>query len=322
MPLITTHNYFANDVFSKTNSNITKTFQEKKNIYELFAQGTDPFIFYECFRPKKSDYQHLCHTQNTDIFFLRFIKKIKEKKLTQNPLVLASLYGQLTHYILDSTIHPYVVYKTGFYNKKDKNTLKYNGLHNQFELQLDAYLYEQREKKAFKKFKIHKYLIAKEKWDMELIILLNEIYYEVYNIKNGGTKLQKGCHIMYNSYKYLIEDKIGIKKKIYKLLDKMTPKKVGVYENFNSHVTKIDLSILNQNHKIWYNPWDNSIKSKESFFDLYNKALEDCILLFEATHKFLNDQITEKAYKDILKDKSYLTGLSWKLNKEIKYLEF
>lgn len=322
MPLITTHNYFANDVFSKTNTKITDTFKEKKNIYELFAQGTDPFIFYEAFRLKKVDYQHICHTKNTDTFFLKFIGKIKEKNLTQNPTVLASLYGHLTHYVLDSSVHPYIVYKTGFYNKKRPETLKYNGLHNKMEMEIDAYLYEKKSKKPFKDFKIHKHLITKEKLDKELINLLNELYNDIYSFKNGGDKYQKGCRIMYNSYKFFIKDQTGIKKQVYKIIDKMTPKKVGVFENYNSHITKIDLSIFNLEHKTCVNPWDNTIKNNASFFDLYNKALEECLELFESTHQFLHNQINEEKYKAVLKDKSYLTGLSWKLNKEMKYLEF
>ncbi len=322
MPLITTHNFFANDVLVNSNKKITAILQKKKNIYELFAQGTDPFIFYQFFSSKKIDFQRICHTQNTDTFFLKFIEKIKEKNLLHNPSVLASLFGFLTHYVLDSTIHPYIVYKTGFYDKKRKETLKYNGLHNKMEMEIDAYLYEKKEKKLFKNFKIHKHLITKERIDTKLICLLNEIYFEIYSIKNGGIKYQKGCQIMYNSYKYIIEDKIGIKKQIYKLWDKITPKKEGLFENYNTHITSINLSIFNLNHKIWYNPWNKSIKSKDSFFELYDKALEECTFLFEYTYKFLNDQVTEEHYKKVLKDKSYLTGLSWKLNYEMKYLEF
>lgn len=322
MPLITTHNYFANEVFAKTTKKITDTFKDQKNIYELFAQGTDPFIFYQFFHPQKIDYQHLCHTKDTDTFFLQFIKKSKEKNLVTNPSILAALYGHLTHYVLDSTLHPYIVYKTGFYNKKNPNTIKYNGLHNKMEIEIDAYLYEQKEQKPFKNFKIHKHLITKEKLDKNLVNLLNEIYNEIYSIHDGGDKYQKGCRIMYNSYKFLIEDKTGIKKQIYKLVDKVSPKKEGIFANYSTHITKIDSSILNKEHKIWNNPCDKRISSNKSFFDLYNQALEECILLFDATDKFIHNQISEKEYKNILKAKSYLSGLSWKDTKEIQYLEF
>lgn len=321
MPLITTHNYFAKEVSKKTNTSISNTFKEKQNLYELFAQGFDPFIFYEFFKLKKYDLQGFSHRNNTNTFFLNFIKKIKEKNLENNPSVLAALYGHLTHYVLDSTTHPFTVYKTGEYKKEKPETRKYNGLHNKMEMHIDAYLFEQQNHLPYKYFKIHKYLITKEKFDKNLMNLLNEIYQETFLVKNGGKKYQKGCKIMYYSYKFLIVDKTGIKKFFYHLFDKITPKKEGVYENFSTHITQIDSSIFNNEHKIWYNPW-NKKESTESFFDLYNKAIDICTALFEATYKFINSQITEKEYKKFLKDKSYLTGLSWHIKKDIKYLEF
>ena len=46
---------------------------------------------------------------------------------------MAYLYGMLSHYVLDSTVHPFIIYKTGNFNKKNKETYKYNHLHNEME---------------------------------------------------------------------------------------------------------------------------------------------------------------------------------------------
>jgi hypothetical protein len=189
------------------------------------------------------------------------------------------------------------------------------------EMQLDAYLYEQKNNKPFKDFKIHKYLITKDKFSKELINILNKTYEETFNIKKGGNKYELGCKEMYYTYLLFIEDKTGIKTKVYKVLDKLFPSKLGKYETFSSHITNIDTSILNLEHKTWYNPW-NKDKSNESFFDLYDKAKSNCLSLFIATHKFLNDEITLEEYQKELKNKSYLTGLPWNKQLEIKYLEF
>ncbi len=322
MPLITTHNFFANDVYSLTPKNIISTFQEKKNFYELFAQGFDPFLFYEFFKFKKEELQAFCHFHNTDTFFLNFIQLMKEKNLTHNALLLACLYGHLTHYMLDSTTHPYIVYKTGEYHKEKPETLKYNGTHNKMEMEIDAYLYEQKYHKPYKNFAIHKHLITKEKFDSSLLSFLNEVYQKTFNIKKGGEKYEKGCKKMYYSYKFLIEDRTGIKKFVYRILDVFSRKKKGVYANYSAHITKVHFENLNFNHTLWRNPWKENLKSTESFFDLYEKAKQNCIQLFIATHKFIQNEITEETYKNILKDNSYVTGFSWHEKKEIKYLEF
>lgn len=321
MPLITTHNYFANEVLEASNIKSKQLIKEKHTIYELFAQGFDPLFFYE-FLPFRQKIGNYCHQNHTDEFFTNFIKLIKKNNAKNNPSILASLFGHLTHYCLDSTAHPYIIYKTGEYNKTKPKTIKYNGKHTKMEWQIDAFLYNQKTKKEFAKFKIHKHLITKEKLDKLLLQILNQNYKEILNIKKGGTKYQQGCRLMYYTYKFLIVDTTGLKAKIYKLIDKLTPKKYGVYENYSSHITYIDTSIFNEEHKLWLNPWNNKVSSTESFFDLYEKAKKTCLELFSATELFLDDNIGEEEYKKILKDKAYNTGLSWKIKKEIKYLEF
>lgn len=320
MPLITTHMEFAKDILKSINLEIKNTIKNE-NIYKLASLGTDPFIFYEFFKTNKKDLQHIFHTNNTDTFFLEYIKKIKEKKLLNNPQIISFLYGSLTHYVLDSHMHPFVVYKTGQYNKSKPQTIKYKGLHNKMEMHIDSYLYQKKYNLPYKDFKIHK-TITKEKLDKDLINILNELYLEIYNVENGGTKYNTGNKIMYYSYKFLIEDKLGIKKQIYHFIDKITPKKENNYENYNSNIKNLDLNFLNLDHKEWLNPWDKSIKKTDSFFDIYENALTDAKKLFIATNNYLNDNISENDYKKVLKDKSYLTGLSWHKELEMKYLEF
>lgn len=322
MPLITTHNYFANEVLNDTKNDIKKHFLEKKNIYELFAQGFDLFQFYDFFKLKKENIVAHCHKYNTDTYLLNLIENIKKWNLTNNSEILAALYGHLTHYVLDSNCHPFIVYKTGFYNKKNPQTKKYKGLHSKMEMQIDAYMYERKTQKSFRKFKIHKELITKEKFSDTLVNILNVTYKKTHGINKGGNKYQIGRRNMYYSYKFFIEDSTGIKTQIYKIIDYITPKKKDVFANFSSHIVEIDDKIFNTEHKTWLHPWLENQKSNESFFDLYEKAKKECVLLFEKTDQFIHNQINEDEYKKYLKDKSYVTGLSWNKQGPIQHLEF
>ncbi len=321
MPLITTHNYFANDVFNIIPKKISQQFSDKKGVYELFAQGFDLFQFYDFFRLKRENLLDYCHNHYTDLYFLNYIKNLKKLNYLQNPEFLAALYGHLTHYVLDSNCHPYIVYKTGIWNPKLKETHKYNGLHSKMEMQIDAYFYEQKNHKPFENFKIHKYLITKDKLSKELINHLNTVYLETFSIKNGGKKYNIGKRNMYYSYKFLIEDKTGIKTNFYKFIDIFTPH-TNKFQNYSAHIKEIDQSIFNENHDFWYHPWLDNAKYNTSFFDIYNKALEEAKNLIIKTDEFLHDKITEKEYYTYLQDKSYLTGLSWKKKGKIKHLEF
>ena len=55
------------------------------------------------------DYQHSHDTRN---YFETMIKIIKERKLQDNGKVMAFLYGQLDHFVLDLIMHPLIYYMT------------------------------------------------------------------------------------------------------------------------------------------------------------------------------------------------------------------
>ncbi len=320
MPNLLTHTYFAKDVFQKSSPKIKKSLKGAEHIYELFSFSFDPFFVYEkfSFHEEVGDY---LHTNHVDDFFLNFIRIIKERDLQNNPTVLAALYGHLTHYILDSKCHPYIYYKTGQYVKGNKETRKYAGLHSKIELEIDAYLYEKREKKDFSSYKMYT-LVSRHKINKVLAEVLDSTYEETFGIEKGGEKYQRALNILYLGMKYITKDKRGLKKAFYKRIDRITPRKSIKIEYFSYHVDSIDLSIFNNEHKEWCYPTDNTIKKNQSFFEIYDESLDKCVKLFEATNKYLNSEISEQKYRSILGDASYLSGLSWHDDRTFQYFEF
>ena len=320
MPNLLTHTYFAKDVLAKSSPKLKKTLKGQEHIYELFSFSFDPFFVYEKF-PLREEIGDYLHTNHIDDFFLNFTRAIKERDLQKNPTVLAALYGHLTHYILDSKCHPYIIYKTGQYVKGDKSTRKYAGLHSKMELEIDAYMYENREKKDFSSYKMYT-LVSRHKINKTLVEVLDSTYEETFGIEEGGKKYQHALNILYLGMKYVTKDKRGLKKAFYKRIDRITPRKSIKIEYFSYHVDTIDMTIFNNDHKEWCYPTDNTVRKTASFFDLYDESLEQCVKLFEATDKYLNNEITEEKYKTILGDKSYLSGLSWRDNRDFQYFEF
>lgn len=320
MPNIITHHYFAEEVLKNSKKDIINSFFGEKDLYYLFTQGFDPFFVYEIL-PFNEKLGYFLHDNYIDTFFINYIKVMKEQKLENDPALLAALYGHLTHYVLDSIIHPFVIYKCGEYNKNRPETYKYVGVHTRMEVEIDAYLYETRENKSFKDLKFHK-VNPKKKLNKNILKLLNKIYEETFKVKNGGFKYQKALNMAYLGLKYITNDKYGRKKALYHKIDKIVASKGHKIEAFSYYVTSIDKSIFNLEHQPWCNPCDNTIKSNESFFDLYNKAIAICVTLFEATNKYINEEIDLMEYQGILKDNSYVTGLSWQKKDELQYFAF
>ena len=125
MPATVTHAFFILDVYNKIDKKNLKEAENYKNNLKMFAQSTDSLMFYNILNLKKGKnirkYQSITHYTKTNEFFTNLITHIKENKYYEDPQILSFLYGFISHFCLDSNIHPYIIYKTGMHNKKDKS---------------------------------------------------------------------------------------------------------------------------------------------------------------------------------------------------------
>ncbi|MDO5564981.1 MAG: zinc dependent phospholipase C family protein, partial [Eubacteriales bacterium] len=112
-----THAYFIIDVYNKLDINTKILLKDQKEKLKLFAQSMDTLNFYTSANIKKAKqvraFAEIFHTKKTNEFIITLINYIKLNYYSNNSEVIAFLYGFISHYILDSTIHPYIYYKTG-----------------------------------------------------------------------------------------------------------------------------------------------------------------------------------------------------------------
>ena len=145
MPAITTHHIFAEDVYSGLNKGLKDKLSGSYKFYLMFSQSFDFFLYSN--RRKIRKMQKFTHRMNTQSYFINLVRNIKENKLETNDEALAYLFGSINHYVLDSTLHPFVLYKSGDCDEKNKDTYKYRGMHTRMEYMLDSFYYEAKHKK-------------------------------------------------------------------------------------------------------------------------------------------------------------------------------
>lgn len=291
----------------------------------MFAQSTDPFIFYNLpFKKgeKTRDFQHYFHTNKSQEFFINLVNYIKYNDYYQNSEIMAFLYGFISHYVLDSTIHPFIIYKTGVFDKNNEDTFKYQGGHTLMENFLDNYLIKQREHITPYEFKFYDFCFDFTKFSKELVEVINYAFKETFNFDNFGTYYQKALKDMYFYLKYFRYDKYGIKMKIYKGVDKLTRPITFKLQTISYYTPlKDDKNYLNNNHTIWYNPVSKKDKHKESFVELYSISLFKTKNIIRDVNSYLkgNEKIN---LKKVFDNSSYLTGKNCNNKNIMKYFEY
>ena len=323
MPATVTHSYFAKDIYEIMPSEI----KEKLDInrVKMFGQCVDALMFYNLFSilpgKKIRKFDKYFHTHKTQDFFVNLINFIKENDLSNDKDVSSFLVGFICHYMLDSTVHPYVIYKTGEFDRKKPSRYKYNNIHAFMETFLDNDMIRRRNKTNPYGFPIGKFCFDLRKFSSSLNKTIDYAFNETYKVEDMSKIYYKALIQMKNALVVFRRDKYGIKKNIYKFVDTFTTKRTFRFEAISYHYPLEDKhNFLNSNHKEWRNPAVYDMTSNESFIDLYLKALKQAKILICASFDYINGKDID--LRSLFTNKSYLTGLNCDSKQELKYFEF
>ena len=322
MPATITHAFFAKDVYDILPDNI----REKLNLNDckMYAQGIDSIKFYNLFSilPGKNirKFDGYFHRYKSQDFFLNLLRFIRDNHIQESD-VYSFLTGFICHYALDSTLHPYIIYKTGVFQKGKPSTYKYNNVHAFMETYLDNDIIRRRLKKNPYQFDVSNYCFHIKPFSKELSHTINYTFYNTFKIRGMSDIYYKSLKQMKTAIRVFRMDSRGIKKNIYKFIDSFTPNSMFRLEAVSYHYPLEDRHhFLNTEHSVWRNPTTYDMTSTQSFVDLYLSAIKFAKVLICASFDYLDgkDIELEKVFTNL----SYITGLDCNKKKELKYFEF
>ena len=322
MPATITHSFFVKDVYDILPDEIKEKIDIRRA--KMFGQSTDSLLFYNLFSilPGKSirKFQKYFHSHNTQDFFLNLLKYMKDNSI-HDVDTYSFLLGFICHYALDSTLHPYVLYKTGVFNKNVPSTYKYNNVHAFMESFIDNDMVKRRLKMNPYKFRTSNFCFDIYPFSRELQKTIDYTFYNTYKLRDMSSIYYKSLKQMRYSLTIFRRDVYGIKKFFYKLLDSFTSKRCFRYEAISYHYPLEDKhNYLNSNHSVWRHPCDYKKTSTESFVDLYLKSIKFAKVLACASFDYLDGKSID--LEKIFDNSSYVTGYDCNDKKELKYFEF
>ncbi len=305
------HSKMAEEVIKKID------YDFNKKIVFLGAQGPDP-LYYNSFSKDFHKYRKVAnqmHRNDTDKFFFNMIDYVK-KNLDKD--TYSFLVGFICHYVLDSKIHPYVYHNVGRYNKDDKSTHHYRGLHLKFERSIDALLIEQDLHIKHNRFKLIDKHYPLNTAPLSLMKIMDYSIKETYNKDHGGVMYLIGSQKMYRNLKHFVRDRFGIKKQIFKLIDIFFNKDLDMYYAdipFYNHLEDYDFHNLEK--KAWYHPVTNE-EYHYSVIDLFDQSCELANKIIEEVSLYLFEDKTIDL-PSLFTNLSYNTGLNCDQVEPMKY---
>lgn len=261
----------------------------------VFAQGHDLLIyhdFYKIFSTKHLNEQLKQSSLLQEYSFPEFIYSCLHHAQRLNILDHDQIRtflgpGYIAHHILDAFTHPFIIYEAGDHTRDPK---KSTWLHGIIENQIDIFMMEQNGI-TNSATPLHQFFaFPKERLDPALPAMLDAAMEEVYHIQNGGKTLCRAMSQLSLYMRLLKQDRTGIKRLLFDTVD---PLLKGT-ASFSYHRISADAQIyLNEEHALWCNPMDDSRRSRESFMELYDKALTRSVEVIEALETLCgNGEIT------------------------------
>ena len=110
MPSTITHAYIGLDTLKKLNDKPKEIINNRIDNYKVYCQNMDVSYFYHILLLFNNNVMDLGHRFHREKVFDSFNLLINDNKKNKDLELFTFISGLLTHYIADSTIHPYINY--------------------------------------------------------------------------------------------------------------------------------------------------------------------------------------------------------------------
>lgn len=287
------HNIFFEECLLKNDLEIEylNLYSENCNIY---AQGHDLLMYIQIWNFKKNQKVslQLSHVKFREFVYHYLDISIKNRSIYRDIQIKLFIYGYISHHILDSYIHPFIM-------KYSKEYLPQRGtywLHGVLETYFDGIFIKKYKKESPILYKIHNDFLYKKVKSIEFIENIELAVKQTYKINGVGKKFSKSFrslhHFMY-LYRY---DPHKVKRAIGNLLDQYWGLGIKDYFFDNCNLQWKDLPEKGKNLV-------NDFKKE------YQTALRVTIKVFCEIEKILKEQqLTQELIEDIVPNRSAITG--------------
>lgn len=314
MPDLWTHMLCGHEVLKHIEEGSFKEIIENEiKLFNLGTQGGDIFFYYK-FWPwignmDGTDYAHFVHTKRTGELFINGLDYLKYKIDNENDFnkIFSYLAGFMCHFAMDTSAHPYIFYFSGIYDSKKPETKKFIGWHKKLEVIIDTILLE--EKKGMKTFRnpAHKEIYIGKSVPQSIKDFFTNVMDKLYGGKINGDFINIAYKDMIHGLK-IMHDTTGIKASIVRAYEFLTGSNKKYSDAIYQKVGDLSIDYLNKNHYEWLHPCDNREIHRESFYDLYERAVERGEMMVKTAIEYLNGKCDMDTLKEMFPSVSYYTG--------------
>jgi hypothetical protein len=302
MPAIITHNLYGREVLERN----PRFYQGDKDCVDAFLlgnQGPDP-LFFLILNPGRIPFRRLGSTMHsrrtTALLRAFFVSKEKPELAKDYPLLRAYAEGMLCHYLLDSTVHPFVFAQEHALCDAGVDGLTradHHEVHARIEREFDEVMLYTRLGLTVASYEPGREALVLARKPLLLVSLLYTAVTEsVYGMTIPNTLFLEAV----NSYRFeqaVIHSSTGRKRSVAGQVERLLRRNSLFEEMSHVPVGRSESIFENRAHDVWHDPRTGT-PSRQDFGQLYELAQERATAAFA----LLDDEVTATKIARITKD--------------------
>ena len=305
-----THAIFGKEVLEEISDEmLASVIRKHPGIFGIGCQGPDLFLYNipMLLGKEEKNLVHRIHKENSSRYFAWLIQTIWDLEDSEAVEIgISYLYGALAHYTLDSMLHPYIYARIGFDASVPYSDRATGGLHHRMESAIDAKMIAVKENGMPSSYHAGESLYATKEEKSVLAGILSKAVSKSYYIRLKEENVRASFCMM----KIIAKGFFAASEKQKKMLQKIERPFMEDYGLSNFMVTDDFVKkgkVMNTENCVWHNPWDKSISSNDSVWEIYDNAvvqyhiycgiLEEVLLYFK--RKWLKEASTSTLYRKL-----------------------
>ncbi len=266
--------------------------------FGLGCQGPDIFYHNQRTRPLSIYYGSLLHKRSFGAFIAAFAKNLPNA--ASNPESAAFLLGFATHAALDRKTHPYIVYRSGWFDPSKPQTKHLKGAHIFLERILDVLVWEKTTGTTIADFQQAKLLVPEENSYTALVQAIASALRETYPQRAGND----------DQLEERIKNGFLDTTHIFALTDPsrpptMTARRFAYFDEGAHSIAMLYPSAIpqtedwgNSSREPWRFPCEPERNSTASYFDLVDEAVAEMIPVLALLGRILFEPAASRTASD------------------------
>ncbi len=271
-----THAIFGKEVLDEISDELLlSVIRKHQGVFGIGCQGPDLFLYNipMLLSAEEKNLGFRMHREGSSRYFAWLMQTIWElSDSTAVEVGLSYLYGALAHYTLDSLLHPYVYARIGFDASVPYSDKATSGIHHRMESAIDAKMLVMKEEILPSSYQAGESLQIDRNEKKILAEILSKAVSRSYRIGLREENVIASIHMM----KIIAAGFFVASEKQKKLLQKLEGSFMEDYGLSNFMVTDDYIrkrKVMNTENCTWHNPWDRTIASTDSVWEIYDEAV-------------------------------------------------